>query len=61
MEEKLNYPKMFYFLSSNFRYLDQLGMAAKYNTKVYCRQSLVGANYALLNITTMEPNPDYYR
>lgn len=45
----------------NFRYLDQLGMAAKHNTKVYCRQSLVGGNYALLNRTTFEPNPDYYR
>ena len=52
---------MFGFLSTNFRYLDQLGMAAKYSTKVYCRQTLVGANYALLNRTTMEPNPDYYR
>ncbi|XP_062170245.1 heparanase-like protein 1 [Alnus glutinosa] len=45
---------------NSFWYLDQLGMAAKYNTKVYCRQTLVGANYALLNRTTMEPNPDYY-
>ncbi|XP_059441700.1 heparanase-like protein 1 [Corylus avellana] len=45
---------------NSFWYLDQLGMAAKYSTKVYCRQTLVGANYALLNRTTMEPNPDYY-
>lgn len=43
------------------RYLDQLGMASKFNTKVYCRQSLVGGNYGLLNSTTFLPNPDYYR
>jgi hypothetical protein len=60
VEQKLNYSKMFCFLSSNFRYLDQVGMAAKYNTEIYCRQTLVGANYALLDRTTMEPNPDYY-
>lgn len=45
----------------NFRYLDQLGMASKYNNKVYCRQSLIGGNYGLLDRTTFVPNPDYYR
>ncbi|CAK9148006.1 unnamed protein product [Ilex paraguariensis] len=45
---------------NSFWYLDQLGMAAKYNTKVYCRQTLIGGNYALLNKTTFVPNPDYY-
>ncbi|KAL4318214.1 hypothetical protein GQ457_18G003810 [Hibiscus cannabinus] len=44
----------------SFWYLDQLGMAAKYDTKTYCRQSLVGGNYGLLNTTNFEPNPDYY-
>ncbi|KAJ0984788.1 hypothetical protein J5N97_003144 [Dioscorea zingiberensis] len=44
----------------SFWYLDQLGMAAKYNTKTYCRQSLIGGNYGLLNTTTFKPNPDYY-
>ncbi|CAI0560425.1 unnamed protein product [Linum tenue] len=44
-----------------FMYLDQLGMAAAYNTKVYCRQTLVGGHYSLLNTTTFVPNPDYYR
>lgn len=44
-----------------FRYLDQLAMSAKYDTKTYCRQSLVGGNYGLLNKTTFAPNPDYYR
>ncbi|KAL7098990.1 hypothetical protein ACP275_09G054000 [Erythranthe tilingii] len=45
---------------NTFWYLDQLGMAAKYNTKVYCRQSLIGGFYGLLNKTTYIPNPDYY-
>ncbi|KAL3748558.1 hypothetical protein ACJRO7_009747 [Eucalyptus globulus] len=45
---------------NSFWYLDQLGMASKYDTKVYCRQSLVGGNYGLLNTTTLVPNPDYY-
>ncbi|KAI3785668.1 hypothetical protein L1987_44792 [Smallanthus sonchifolius] len=38
----------------------KLGMAAKYHTKVYCRQTLIGGNYGLLNKTTLMPNPDYY-
>lgn len=45
---------------NSFWYLDQLGIAAKYNTKVYCRQTLIGGNYGLLNATTFIPNPDYY-
>ncbi|XWS73004.1 hypothetical protein CRYUN_Cryun02cG0088600 [Craigia yunnanensis] len=44
----------------SFWYLDQLGMASKYDTKTYCRQSLVGGNYGLLNTTNFGPNPDYY-
>lgn len=44
----------------SFWYLDQLGMASAYDTKTYCRQSLIGGNYGLLNTTTIEPNPDYY-
>ncbi|CAN6239142.1 unnamed protein product [Urochloa humidicola] len=44
----------------SFWYLDQLGMSSKYDTKSYCRQTLVGGNYGLLNTTTFEPNPDYY-
>lgn len=43
------------------RYLDQLGLASKYNTKVYCRQTLVGGHYGLLNTSTLVPNPDFYR
>ncbi|OAY67589.1 Heparanase-like protein 2 [Ananas comosus] len=42
------------------RYLDQLGMASTFGHKVFCRQSLIGGNYGLLNTTTFVPNPDYY-
>ncbi|CAN6441471.1 unnamed protein product [Victoria cruziana] len=45
---------------NSFWYLDQLGMSSTFNTKVYCRQALIGGNYALLNTTTFVPNPDYY-
>ncbi|KAG0470300.1 hypothetical protein HPP92_016463 [Vanilla planifolia] len=45
---------------SSFWYLDQLALSAKYNTKSFCRQSLVGGNYGLLDTTTFRPNPDYY-
>ncbi|KAK3438122.1 hypothetical protein EUGRSUZ_C02741 [Eucalyptus grandis] len=44
----------------SFWYLDQLGMAATYNTKTYCRQTLIGGNYGLLNTQNFLPNPDYY-
>ncbi|KAB2011389.1 hypothetical protein ES319_D09G016200v1 [Gossypium barbadense] len=46
--------------ADGFWYLDQLGMASTYNQKVFCRQTLIGGNYALLNTTTSIPNPDYY-
>ncbi|KAF2287248.1 hypothetical protein GH714_039440 [Hevea brasiliensis] len=36
------------------------GMASSYDTKTYCRQTLIGGNYGLLNTTTFVPNPDYY-
>ncbi|KAL0002913.1 hypothetical protein SO802_016694 [Lithocarpus litseifolius] len=44
----------------SFWYLDQLGMASKFNTKAYCRQTLVGRNYGLLNTATFVHRPDYY-
>lgn len=44
----------------SFWYLNQLGMASAHDTKTYCRQSLIGGNYGLLNTTTFNPNPDYY-
>ncbi|CAA0837654.1 Heparanase-like protein 3, partial [Striga hermonthica] len=43
-----------------FWYLDQLGKASIYGTRTYCRQSLIGGNYGLLNTNTFVPNPDYY-
>ncbi|KAG4181759.1 hypothetical protein ERO13_A09G003460v2 [Gossypium hirsutum] len=46
--------------ADGFWYFDQLGMASTYNHKVFCRQTLIGGNYALLNTTTFIPNPDYY-
>ncbi|KAG8654197.1 hypothetical protein MANES_05G107950v8 [Manihot esculenta] len=46
--------------SDGFWFLDQLGMSSSFNHKVFCRQSLVGGNYGLLNATTFVPNPDYY-
>ncbi|KAJ4974436.1 hypothetical protein NE237_007610 [Protea cynaroides] len=45
---------------NSFWYLDQLGMSSKHNTKAYCRQTLIGGNYGLLDTTTFVPNPDYY-
>ncbi|KAL5547723.1 hypothetical protein UlMin_002954 [Ulmus minor] len=44
----------------SFWYLDQLGMSAAYDTRTYCRQSLIGGNYGLLDTNTFIPNPDYY-
>ncbi|WJX24251.1 heparanase [Trifolium repens] len=45
---------------NGFWYLDQLGMTSTLDHKVFCRQTLIGGNYALLNTTTFIPNPDYY-
>ena len=36
-------------------------MASSFDTKTYCRQTLVGGNYGLLDTNTFVPNPDYYR
>ncbi|XP_028210246.1 heparanase-like protein 3 [Glycine soja] len=47
-------------MKNKMRYLDQLGIASCYSTKVYCRQTLIGGNYGLLNTTTFAPNLDYY-
>ncbi|TKY45492.1 Heparanase protein 1 [Spatholobus suberectus] len=46
--------------ANGFWYLGQLGMTSTLNHKVYCRQTLIGGNYGLLNTTTFIPNPDYY-
>ncbi|KAL3824542.1 hypothetical protein ACJIZ3_020571 [Penstemon smallii] len=44
----------------SFWYLDQLGLTSVYGTKTYCRQSLIGGNYGLLDTNNFVPNPDYY-
>ncbi|KAJ9555152.1 hypothetical protein OSB04_009766 [Centaurea solstitialis] len=50
----------FWYTNFSYRYLDQLGMASSYDTKTYCRQTLIGGNYGLLNTVTYVPNPDYF-
>jgi len=45
---------------SGFWYLDQLGTLAKMEHKVFCRQTLVGGSYELLDKENFEPNPDYW-
>lgn len=45
---------------SGFWYLDSMGSMASRGHASFCRQTLVGGNYGLLNTTTFEPNPDYY-
>jgi len=45
---------------SGFWFLDQLGTMAATSHQMYCRQTLVGGFYGMINITTMHVNPDYY-
>ena len=45
---------------SSFWYLDGFGILSQKGHQTFCRQTLVGGNYGLLNTTTYEPNPDYY-
>ncbi|XP_065178266.1 uncharacterized protein LOC135808944 [Sycon ciliatum] len=45
---------------SGFWYLDALGTAANNNVQAFCRQTLIGGYYELLNRTTRDPNPDFY-
>ena len=42
------------------RYIDQMASFARHGHGKYCRQTLVGGNYGLLNTTTLQPQPDYY-
>lgn len=46
--------------NSGFWYLDQMGSFATTGHKSYCRQTLVGGNYGMLDWITYEPNPDFY-
>ena len=45
---------------SSFWYADALGLLASLNHTGFCRQTLAGGNYGLLNRTTFQPNPDFY-
>ena len=40
--------------------MDGFGVLAQRGQKTFCRQTLVGGNYGLLNTTNLTPNPDYY-
>lgn len=46
--------------ASSLWWLDQLGMAARSGQPVVVRQTLVGADYGLLDPTTLRPRPDYW-
>ena len=46
--------------SRTSRYIDQMASFARHGHGKYCRQTLVGGNYGLLNTTTLQPQPDYY-
>lgn len=45
---------------SSFWFLDSLGILAARGHSAFCRQTLVGGNYALIDRESFEPNPDYY-
>ena len=46
--------------NSGFWFLDQLGVFALTGHGSYCRQTLAGGFYSLLDSLTLKPNPDYY-
>jgi heparanase 1 len=46
--------------NSGFWYLDQMGVLALTGHGSFCRQTLAGGYYGLLDSHTLEPNPDYY-
>jgi heparanase 1 len=46
--------------ASGLWWLDQLGQAARTGNAVVVRQTLVGSDYGLLDLATLEPRPDYY-
>ena len=54
------YPGLTNTFLSGFWWLDQLGIMAEAGYQGYCRQTLIGGNYGLLNTTTYHPNPDFY-
>ena len=46
--------------ASSFWWANALGSLAAHNHSAFCRQTLLGGYYGLLNRTTYEPNPDWY-
>eukprot|EP00927_Polykrikos_kofoidii_P048021 TRINITY_DN42267_c0_g1_i1.p1 TRINITY_DN42267_c0_g1~~TRINITY_DN42267_c0_g1_i1.p1 ORF type:complete len:556 (+),score=54.07 TRINITY_DN42267_c0_g1_i1:60-1670(+) len=45
---------------SGFWYLDNMAIQAQNGHRSFCRQTLVGGFYGLLNATSLRPNPDFY-
>ena len=45
---------------SAFWYLDNMATLASHGFGSFCRQTLLGGNYELLDHNSLEPNPDYY-
>ena len=45
---------------SSFWFLDGLGVLAQRGHHTFCRQTLAGGSYGLLNTSTLAPNPDLY-
>ena len=45
---------------SSFWFLDGLGVLAQRGHHTFCRQTLAGGSYGLLNTSTLAPNPDFY-
>lgn len=54
------YPRSSLHVTCMSRYIDQMASFARHGHGKYCRQTLVGGNYGLLNTTTLQPQPDYY-
>lgn len=40
--------------------LGPIGQASTFNHRVFCRQTIIGGNYGLLNTTSFIANPDFY-
>ena len=45
---------------SSFWFLDGLGVLAQRGHHTFCRQTLAGGSYGLLNTSSLAPNPDLY-
>ncbi len=46
--------------TAGFWSLNELGTFARAGFSVYCRQTLLGGNYGLLDKDTLQPNPDFF-